>query len=141
MHAQVTDEMVDAAQRELPGVWNRERVRRALVAGINAMPQPSLQPDLSNLTPEELAQFEAELDATAGQPCLILNSPTLNPALARPLELGTLSAAARRLRVARSTVTGWVENRATNGMPEPVDGKVYDLVQLEAWHRQWKANG
>lgn len=34
----VTQQMVQAAQRELPGVWNRERVRRALVAALALIP-------------------------------------------------------------------------------------------------------
>lgn len=109
--------MIDAAQRELPGVWNRERIRRAINAALDTI--PDREPD-------------------GEQPTLTANHPVLHPALTRPLELGSLADIARRLGVARSTVTGWTRNRDTNGMPAPVSGDAYDLREIEAWHRAWK---
>lgn len=195
----VTDEMIVAAHRQLPGISNRVRVRRAVEAALALLPDPQRpvelpvtarivlrideqqlladaaeaishrQADLAARLPfflegddADRRDAEAELvrlgkalpvephvavdglegpgvtDATGQRPVTI-SEPVLNPALARPLELGSLADIARRRGVARSTVTGWVKNRASNGMPEPVDGDVYDLAAVDAWHQAWKA--
>lgn len=185
----VTEQMIDAAQAHLSGVWNRARIRRALEAATALVPDaetvapvnvrlrlqvdeqqlradaaaalrpyqdeidhpmrylPLLPIALSN---EERAEFEKELARAAAGPIQILHSPqptmtvtepVLNPALDRPLELGTLTDLGRRIGVARSTITGWVKNRERNGMPLPVDGDAYDLRALTDWHRAWKAAG
>ena len=156
----VTDEMVVAAHRQLPGISNRVRVRRAVEAAVALLPDPQrpvdlpvtahihLQIDQEQLHAETvaaierwragypsdeqgrmvLATYDAALpgdepyvtpeglegpgvtDAT-GQSPITISEPELNPALARPLELGSLADIARRRGVARSTVTGWVKNR------------------------------
>lgn len=184
----VTDEMVVAAHRQLPGISNRMRVRRAVEAAFALLPDPAgpvelpvtalvhLQIDEEQLHAETvaaierwragfpsdglgrmvLATYEAALptdephitvdglegpgvtDAT-GQTPVTVSEPVLNPALGRPLELGSLADIARRRGVARSTVTGWVKNRGSNGMPEPVDGDVYELAEVDAWYGAWKA--
>lgn len=170
----VTREMVDVAQQQLPGVWNRERVRRALVAAFALIPEPAAEIPLTHnlavhlvvdeqqlrgavlaaveqvetvlpIGPDgklDLAElriaYSGALPTPGEQPMPDVREPHLNPALEHPLELGTLAAVARRLEVARSTVTGWVKQRATNGMPEPVDGDVYDLAAVGAWYRRWK---
>lgn len=183
----VTDEMVEAAHRQLPGISNRVRVRRAVEAAVALLPEPAA-PEIPvttrlavHLTVDEQQLHAAVLDAVrgveaalpvdadglldlaeiqfglggepyvtveglegpgvtdaTGQTAVTVTEPELNPALARPLELGSLADIARRLEVARSTVTGWVKNRASNRMPEPVDGDVYDLPTVEAWYRRWK---
>lgn len=184
----VTEQMIDAAIRELPGVWNRARVRRALTGAFALIPDGSdievpvnvrlrlqvdeaqlrtdtaealkpyqdeseqppfyLLPQFIALSDDQRAEFEATLaEAAAGpmqilhspQPTMTVTEPVLNPALERPIELGSQTHIARRLNVARSTVSGWIKNRETNGMPGPVDGLAYDLRAIEAWHRQWKA--
>jgi hypothetical protein len=64
--------------------------------------------------------------------------------LQHPVELGGVSEVAARLEVGRSTVTGWVKNAETNGMPAPIAtlaaGPVWDLLGLVAWHTQWKGH-
>jgi hypothetical protein len=184
----VTDAMVAAAHRQLPGISNRVRVRRAVEAALALLPDPAPseipvrtrlavhltvdEPQLHAAVRDAVRDAEAALpldadglldlaeiqlaladephvtpdglqgpgvtDAT-GQTPVTVSEPQLNPALGRPLELGSLADIARRRSVARSTVTGWVKNRGTNGMPEPVDGDVYDLAEVDAWHRKWKA--
>lgn len=168
MTAQVTDEMVTAAQGELPGVWNRERIRRALTAALTHVPAHDTpipatvtihllvdeqQLRAAALTAAETARTAlpidhaghldvAELRLTVahdtGQPHITAHTPDLNRALVRPLELGSLADIARRLQVARSTVTGWTRTRETNHMPPPVSGDAYDLREIEAWYRRWK---
>lgn len=183
----VTDEMVAAAHRQLPGISNHVRVRRAIEAAVALLPEPAA-PEIPlthrlavHLVVDEEQLHAAVLDAVhgveaalplddaglldlaalrfavpgepyvtvdglegpgvtdaSGQTPIAIYEPELNPALARPLELGSRADIARRLKVGRSTVTGWVENREANGMPEPVHGDVYDLPTVEAWYRTWK---
>jgi len=166
----VTEQMIDAAQTQLPGVWNRARVRRALEAAIAQVPIEDDIPipttltvhclvDEQQLRADVVAAVErtramlpidargtldlAELKMQLGspQPTMTVHEPVLNPALGLPLELGSQSDIANRLHVGRSTVSGWIKNREANGMPGPVDGLAYDLPAVEAWHRDWKAAG
>lgn len=164
----VTEQMIDAAQAHLSGVWNRARIRRALEAATAQVPVEDDIPIPTTLTvhyvvdeQQLLADIAAAVERTrrmlpvdaggmldlaelklqlaAGQPTMTATEPMLNPALDRPLELGTLTDLGRRIGVARSTITGWVKNRERNGMPAPVDGDAYDLRALTDWHRAWKA--
>lgn len=164
----VTEEMISAAQQQLPGVWNRERVRRALTAALDAAPSRDvpvpltltvhLQVDRQQLRAAALTAVDqaraalpvdrggildlAELRLTVAdgpQPALTTRTPDLNPALAGPIEPGSLAEFARRVGVARSTVTGWTKSRDTNGIPAPIHGDIYDLRALTAWHHARKA--
>jgi len=177
MHA--TEQMIDAAHRQLPGISNRERIRHALNAALDLAPDPNEPPEIP-LTPRirfqidedqlraDFADFIAQQQATAegrilflphvcdeprvtvdglegpgvtdatGQTPITVTEPQLHPALAGPLELGTAADLRRRLNVAASTVSGWVKNADTNGMPAPVSPGIYDLRAVEAWHHARK---
>lgn len=121
----VTEKMVDAAWRQVPGVANRVRVRRAIEAAV------AEAPDEPRIT-ENGIEGPGVTEPT-GQPSITVNYPRVYAGVAE---------IAARLQAGRSTVAGWVKNAAANGMPAPVAvlaaGPVYDLEAVEAWYRAWK---
>lgn len=164
----VTDAMIDAALTQLSGVWNRGRVRRALSVALELVPDEHtidiptainvhFLVDERQMRAAVLAAVDdgrAALPVNAGgtldvaelralvhdRPATTMTAaaPVLNPAPEQPIELVAPSHIASRLGVGRSTVSGWIKNRESNGMPGPVEGLNYDLGAVLAWHREWK---
>jgi hypothetical protein len=146
----VSEKMVDAAHRQLPGVANRQRIRYALEAAVAEIPEPGpvelpvtarirVQVDEGQL----LADAQAALDEARRGPNRILWSPFAwdephvtedgleGPGVTdatgqaeitvnRPQVYAGVSEICAATGAARSTVAGWVKHRLDNGMPEPV---------------------
>lgn len=110
-----------------------------------AKPQRYLMPPQIELTAEQRAEFEQLVAEAAQGPMTILkNAPQAAITFNRPLNAAGVTEIATRLKVAKSTVTGWATRREQNGMPEPVwqlaSGAVYDLDAVVEWHGKWKSD-
>jgi len=140
----VTDEMLQAARRMMPARWSMDDLGNAIAAAIDAAAPSALvfDPD-ATLTPEQVAEWERIAAEPAHAHFIRVHTPTLHPALDRPLVLGGITEIALRLEVARSTVVGWTKRAEKIGMPAPIAelaaGPVYDLIAVETWHKAWKA--
>jgi hypothetical protein len=160
----VTEKMVEAAHRQLPGISNRVRVRQALEAAA-ALAEDPAQP-LETPVPVRLRlqvddeQLRADVAAIIAQQQATLDEPHVTPdgldgpgvtdatgqtpvTINEPKVYAGVAEIAAHFMAGRSTVAGWVKNAADNGMPAPLAilaaGPVYDLDAVIAWHAAWKA--
>ena len=125
MDAQVTEQMVDAAHRQVPGVANRVRVRAAIEAALAAGDPYITDQGIDG----------PGITEPTGQPQITVNEPKV---------LAGISEISGHLMVGRSTVAGWINHAETNGMPAPIAilraGPVFDLAAVTTWHTAWKAS-
>jgi len=146
----VTEKMVEAAHRQLPGISNRVRVRQALeaAAALADDPGPVELPVTAHLRiqideQQLLADARAALDEARSGPNRILWSPIAwdephvtvdgldGPGVTdatgqtpvtinEPKVYAGVAEIAAHFMAGRSTVAGWVKNAADNGMPAPL---------------------
>jgi hypothetical protein len=158
----VTEKMVEAAHRQLPGISNRVRVRHALEAAMEHAPSGGYDVPVTARIRVRIDEEKLRADAAAAlepyqtiyvEPVVTvegLDGPGVTDATGQtpvtvnePKVYAGVAEIAAHFMAGRSTVAGWVKNAADNGMPAPLAilaaGPVYDLDAVIAWHTAWKA--